>query len=166
MQTRDPENRSDFPDLLFRCALPSKGAFFWKLRTNERQLPRNKAFFWKLLKWINIKYMKKDFSALSFSEKERKTSQPGCGRQTASSESSGHTHPFIYITVQPFRHGLLFSVYDFSECHNFGALRADSLAPGARRSPQNAWSRKPCLRLGSLTALIKIYFDSWRQRTD
>ena len=26
----------------------------------------------------------------------------------------------------------------------FGALRADSLAPGARRMLQNAWSRKPC----------------------
>jgi len=38
---------------------------------------------------------------------------------------------------------LVFSVYDFSECHNFGALRADSLAPGARRSPQNACSGKP-----------------------
>ena len=36
-----------------------------------------------------------------------------------------------------------FSVYDFSECHNFGALRAYSLAPGARRSPQNAYSDNP-----------------------
>jgi len=71
------------------------------------------------------------------------------------------------LTVQPDAvRVLIFSVYDFSECHNFGALRADSLAPGARRNPQNAWSREPCLRLGSLTALTKIYFDSWRQRTE
>ena len=38
---------------------------------------------------------------------------------------------------------LVFSVYDFSECHNFGALRDDSLAPGARKSPQNAYSDNP-----------------------
>ena len=38
---------------------------------------------------------------------------------------------------------LIFSVYDFSECHIFGALRADSLAPGARRSSQNAYSDNP-----------------------
>ena len=38
---------------------------------------------------------------------------------------------------------LVFSVYDFSECHNFGALRVDSLALGARRSPQNACSDNP-----------------------
>ena len=38
---------------------------------------------------------------------------------------------------------LIFSVYDFSECRNFGALRADSLAPGTRRSPQNACTDNP-----------------------
>ena len=54
-------------------------------------------------------------------------------------------HPFIHISVQPLGDSLLrkSEIYDFSECHNFGALRADSLAPGARRSPQNACSDNP-----------------------
>ena len=67
-----PENQPFFwMPRIKQLQLPRKGLFFWKLRTNERQLPRIRAFFWKLLKWINIKYMKNDFSALSFSEKER-----------------------------------------------------------------------------------------------
>ncbi len=48
------------------------------------------------------------------------------------------------LTVQPDAvRVLIFSVYDFSECHNSGALRADSLAPGARERPQNTCSGKP-----------------------
>ena len=39
---------------------------------------------------------------------------------------------------------------------NIGALRADSLAPGARKMHQNAWYRKPATR-GFQTTLIKNY---------
>jgi len=41
-----------------------------------------------------------------------------------------HEHAFA---IQPDAvRVMIFSVYDFSECHNFEALRADSLSPGAR----------------------------------
>jgi hypothetical protein len=61
---------------------------------------------------------------------------------------------------------LFFSFYDFSKSHKIRALRAIGLAPSARGMPQNAWSGKPCLRLGFLTTLVKSHFDSWRQRTE
>ena len=52
-----------------------------------------------------------------------------------------HEHTF---TVQPDTvRVLIFSFYDFSECHKIRALRAFDLAPGARGRPQNACSGKP-----------------------
>ena len=52
-----------------------------------------------------------------------------------------HKHAFA---VQPDTvHILLFSFYDFFECHKFGALRAIGLAPRARRRRQNACPDNP-----------------------
>jgi hypothetical protein len=53
---------------------------------------------------------------------------------------------------------LIFSFYDFSECHNFGALRAFKVSGQAREENRKTHDRRNLLSRGFLITLIKKLF--------